>query len=86
MVVKTEIRSTAVRGNDVLKGGEGDDVLNGGEGSDTVDYSGNAADADPIIVTIGAAEIEDDGFGDEDTLISIENVTGGPGGRYAYRR
>ena len=71
-------------GNDILKGGEGDDVLNGGEGSDTVDYSENA-DAegdpitDPIIVTIGSAEIEDDGFGDEDTLISIENVTGGPG-------
>ena len=67
-------------GNDVLKGGEGDDVLNGGEGSDTVDYSDNEATADPINVTIGVAEIEDDGFGDEDTLISIENVTGGPGG------
>jgi Ca2+-binding RTX toxin-like protein len=59
-------------GNDTLIGGEGDDTLNGGEGSDTASYAG-ATDA--VTITIGDAEV-DDGEGDEDTLVSIENLVG----------
>lgn len=60
------------------RGGEGDDILDGGAGSDTADYSDNTADEEAIIATIGQ-NVNEDGYGDEDTLISIKNLTGGPG-------
>ena len=69
--------------DDTLRGGEGDDTLNGGEGSDTADYSvapagATAADAAVTVNLATGGEVAD-AYGDEDTLIGIENVTGGIG-------
>ena len=66
--------------DDTLIGGGGNDQLFGGAGRDTVDYSGDAAagGAGGITLTLdnngnGTAT---DGFGNTDTLRSIENITG----------
>jgi Ca2+-binding RTX toxin-like protein len=62
----------ATSGNDVLIGNSGEDVLNGGEGSDTVSYR-----RDPAQVTVSLEQNNAiDGFGNTDTLNSIENVIG----------
>ena len=71
-------------GDDILNGGSGVDTLDGGEHSlgDTADYSdANASDSviEPdhgVVVDLQAGIASDDGFGFEDTLISIENVSG----------
>ncbi|MBL4821756.1 MAG: calcium-binding protein [Gammaproteobacteria bacterium] len=63
-------------GNDVLEGAAGDDTLDGGDGIDTADYSENngvgvvvdLSAIDPVSVT--------DGWGNTDSLISIENIIG----------
>ncbi|WP_345197052.1 calcium-binding protein, partial [Kistimonas scapharcae] len=63
--------------NDTLAGGAGDDILDGGAGTgDLADYSdaGNA-----ITVDLAVGRASDDGDGGEDTLLFIENVTGGGG-------
>lgn len=65
-------------GNDTLIGGEGDDLLDGGPGSDTADYSSIPAGMG-VDVTLGSGGEVNDGQGDEDMLVSIENVIGGPG-------
>jgi len=66
---------TAGSGNDTLAGDSADNVLDGGGGSDTASYSGSpGADAD---LGTGTA---DDGLGGTDTLVRIENLTGGAGG------
>ncbi len=61
-------------GNDELFGGKGDDTLTGGEGTDTANYSEQDKG---ITVTLdnGAATVTD-GYGDTDTLTSIENIVG----------
>lgn len=65
-------RIEALAGNDVLNGKQGDDLLDGGEGTDTALYQFDAAG-----VTVDlAAGIATDGFGNTDTLVSIENVIG----------
>ena len=58
-------------GTNILEGGSGDDVLNGGGESDTASY---VDDPDGVIVTIGGSAT--DGHGSEDTLNSIEHLTG----------
>lgn len=65
-------------GNDTLTGGEGLDTLDGGEGNDTADFSDKSQ---PVVVTLNRAAQLTATVGGvvEDTLISIENVTGGSG-------
>ena len=61
-------------GDDTLIGGAGNDALYGGAGSDTADYSGDPAG---VTVTLDANGdgTATDGYGDTDTLYSIENLT-----------
>ena len=78
-------------GNDTLRGGEDNDILDGGAGTDTADYSKEnqpqptADDLNPdpvttVSVVVNLAEGQaTDTEGDDDTLISIENVIGTPG-------
>ena len=61
-------------GNDTLEGGLGNDVLNGGGGTDTASYA-NASGA--VTVTLSAGGGSSSGADGNDTLASIENVTGG---------
>jgi Ca2+-binding RTX toxin-like protein len=61
-------------GNDVLVGGRGADYLDGGTGTDTVDYSQDAGwHGVSVNLATGLAE---DSWGDLDTLVSVERVTG----------
>ncbi|MFO1034287.1 MAG: calcium-binding protein [Hyphomicrobiales bacterium] len=60
-------------GGDVLRGGAGDDLLDGGAGSDTADFS-----AATKVIRVDLAKTGPQNTGDgKDTLVSIENVTGG---------
>ncbi|MFL6764149.1 MAG: beta strand repeat-containing protein [Sphingomicrobium sp.] len=60
-------------GNDLLVGGAGDDYLDGGSGTDRVDYSA-ATTAVTVNLATGTASGTQIGT---DTLVSIEQVTGG---------
>ncbi|MDJ0518589.1 MAG: hypothetical protein QNJ74_20805 [Trichodesmium sp. MO_231.B1] len=62
-------------GNDVLLGGKGADTLNGGDGLDFVSYQDNNQGTG-VTVDLSQGKATNDGFGNEDRLISIENVTG----------
>ena len=63
---------TAAQGNDVLVGNAGNDSLDGGDGSDTISYR-----RDPAQVTVNLEQNQAiDGFGNTDTLNSIENAIG----------
>lgn len=70
-------------GNDLFAGGGGNDYIDGGDGNDTADYSDSnlgivvdmsitTPDPDDGVVY----QVTNDGFGDKDSLISIENITG----------
>jgi Ca2+-binding RTX toxin-like protein len=63
-------------GNDSFVGGLGKDLIDGGAGVDELDYS---AGADKIRVTLSgsAAALVQVGGTTEDTVLNIENVTGG---------
>ncbi|MBV8686917.1 MAG: hypothetical protein JOZ90_06975 [Alphaproteobacteria bacterium] len=69
----TAIDPALADGDDVLEGGDGDDLLNGGGGSDTASY---ATASGAVQVFLGAGGGSASGAAGEDTLISIENVTG----------
>ena len=56
-------------------GGDGDDFIDGGGGVDTVDYSGSANNLSINLQTT-ARQFTNQGW---DTLLNIENVTGGAG-------
>ncbi len=60
-------------GDDTLAGGAGNDTLNGGAGNDTADWSAATAGINASLVSNTAT-----GEG-SDTLVSIENLTGGSG-------
>ncbi|MEK7344640.1 MAG: Ig-like domain-containing protein, partial [Pseudomonadota bacterium] len=62
-------------GNDVLRGGPGNDSLDGGAQSDTADYS---LDTGAVTVNLNTGTATD-GTGGTDTLLNIENATGGSG-------
>jgi serralysin len=64
-------------GDDTLVGGAGADTLDGGTGTDTADYSPAAGAVTASLLTNSAAN---DGHGTSDTLVSIENLTGGSAG------
>lgn len=61
-------------GNDTLDGGSGNDLLEGGEGTDTATYLGSAAG---VIVTLATGSAQNTRGAGTDTLIGIENLTGG---------
>jgi len=65
-------------GNDTLGGGAGNDTLNGGAGTDTASYAGEAG-AMFVSLVAGTARRGAAGAPVEDSLVSIENVTGGAG-------
>jgi Ca2+-binding RTX toxin-like protein len=65
-------------GNDTLNGGAGNDTLNGGTGIDTATYA-DETDAMFVDLTAGTARRGSAAAPVEDTLNSIENVTGGAG-------
>jgi Ca2+-binding RTX toxin-like protein len=68
-------RLAGEEGNDTLEGGAGGDRLNGGDGADTASYAGSAA----VVIDLQNASASG-GDASGDTLISIENLTGGAGG------
>lgn len=70
-----------LEGNDLLRGGEGNDLLNGGAGTDTADYTGLSAS---VVVDLVKTTAQDTKGGGIDTLVSIENVTGGNGADILY--
>jgi len=61
--------------DNILDGGAGDDLLDGGKGTDTATY---AEARSSITVDLGAGTAVGSDFG-SDTLVNIENVTGGNG-------
>jgi Ca2+-binding RTX toxin-like protein len=72
-------------GNDTLIGGTGDDTLNGGAGTDSFDGGANSASGDTIdffgavgsvSVDLSTGTIADDGYGNGETVVNIENVDG----------
>ncbi len=72
-------------GNDTLIGGTGDDTLNGGDGIDSFDGGANSASGDTIdffgavgsvSVDLSTGTIADDGYGNGETVVNIENVDG----------
>lgn len=67
----TALDPLAIDGDDVLVGGDGDDQLFGGGGSDTASYA-TASGAVQVDLQAGSAS----GAAGEDSLNSIENVTG----------
>ncbi|MFL9592848.1 type I secretion C-terminal target domain-containing protein, partial [Aeromonas schubertii] len=60
-------------GNDLLDGGSGDDLLDGGAGSDTASYMDAGAGVTVDLNIVGAQNTVGAG---QDTLVSIENLTG----------
>ena len=60
-------------GNDTLAGGDGVDYLDRGDGIDTVTYAGAF---DDVVVDLRRQTATDD-FGEQDTLVGIENIVGG---------
>lgn len=63
-------------GWDRLIGGDGADLLDGGADIDTVDYTGQAL---PVRIDLTAGVAHNAGQIGDDTLVSIENATGGGG-------
>jgi Ca2+-binding RTX toxin-like protein len=63
---------SAGAGDDLLSGGSGADVLNGGDGDDRVSFEDNPSGVRVNLLLQTAT----DGWGDTDTLSSIEYVTG----------
>ena len=68
-------------GDDILVGGRGDDKLNGGNGIDTANYN-DAAFAIAADLTAGTVTLNANGTPEVDTLLNIENITGGGGGDF----
>ncbi|MCA8884476.1 MAG: hypothetical protein KDA50_12140, partial [Rhodobacteraceae bacterium] len=64
-------------GNDFLTGGAGDDTLDGGADDDFADYSFDDQDGGTqgIVANLSTGTVTDT-FGDTDTLISIEGISG----------
>lgn len=68
-------------GNDLLRGGQGHDLLDGGADTDTADYSDHMIPIGLILRDERATRVYVDGQA-EDTLLNIENITGGAGSDY----
>jgi hypothetical protein len=68
-------RLSGLAGQDVLAGSPGDDVFDGGSGTDSVVYN-LSTPPHGIHIDLGAAKALNDGYGDVDRFISIENIVG----------
>jgi Ca2+-binding RTX toxin-like protein len=62
-------------GLDFLRGGAGIDRLDGGDGDDTASFADFAA-KQGAIVDLRTGKVANDGFGNAETLVSIESVSG----------
>lgn len=62
--------------SDNLVGGPGDDVLDGGDGDNDTAWYKNGQELGGINVNLATGIVSDDGFGNTDTLISIEGIEG----------
>jgi len=71
---QTSDRIFGLDGDDTLIGNAGEDTIDGGAGLDTWAAIG----PDAVSVDL-ALQVATDGFGDADSLVSIENATGGVG-------
>jgi len=62
-------------GGDTLVGGAGNDILDGGDDAfaDLVSYADSSSG---IVADLSSGNVSDDGFGDTDTLIDIEELRG----------
>jgi len=69
----TDNNLLGLAGDDVLRGRVGNDRLDGGAGNDTAEYIDAAGS---VTIDLSTNLASDDGDGDVDTLVSIENVTG----------
>jgi Ca2+-binding RTX toxin-like protein len=63
-------------GNDTLAGGADNDLIDGGNGIDTADYSSNTAG---MLIDLRTNASLSGGDAENDTLVSIENITAGAG-------
>jgi len=66
-------------GDDFLHGGDGIDIFDGGTGSDTIALgSGNTGSLiSAVNVDMRTGQIFDDGIGNAETLVNVENLSGG---------
>lgn len=62
-------------GNDAMRGGSGLDQYDGGEGNDAVSFFDVAA-REGVMLDLRANRADNDGFGNVETLISVESVSG----------
>jgi Ca2+-binding RTX toxin-like protein len=65
-----------VSGNDTLDGGVGDDIMNGGGGNDTASFASWSEGVTVGLGTGGNGFATNDAGTENDTLISIENISG----------
>ena len=70
---------TGNAGDNILAGSRGNDRIDGGAGSDTISYAAGGRSGVAIDLRLGEQAAGSDGFGNRDTLISIENVIGSDG-------
>jgi len=61
--------------NDVFEGRAGTDSIDGGAGFDRVEFT-NAIDGVTVNLSLGSLQVVDDGWGNTETLVSIESVRG----------
>ena len=69
------ISNKIIYGNDILEGGKGDDYLNGNGGEDIASYENDASAVDITLDSMNTIVVTD-GYGDQDTLVSIEGLMG----------
>ena len=63
-------------GDDILRGDAGTDVFNGGEGDDRVSFY-NLFATQGVVADLRTQTISNDGFGNSETMVSIEGLGGG---------
>lgn len=72
-------------GNDWFNGGSGNDIIDGGDGHDWVEYGSTSRESEndfqqafnSIFINMNLpVQVQNDGFGGQDTLINIENIGG----------
>ena len=73
-------RSDTIVGNtqdNWISSGDGVDVVNGGLGRDTVDfYFDNVSNGAVVNLSLTTEQVQNDGYGNRETLVSIENLWG----------
>ncbi|WP_210527214.1 hypothetical protein [Rubellimicrobium arenae] len=71
------------RADNAFQGGEGRDTYQGGAGHDRLEFRGSFVGPEPsgirVDLSLAAGQIIDDGFGNKETAIGIEQITGSDG-------